>query len=257
MARADIWMPLYIGDYLSDTMHLTTEQHGAYLLLIMAYWKNGGPLPGNAAALAATCRLSGDAWSNAQAMLASFFTIDAVSGDWRHERIDKELADAAGNKERRVSKAKAAAEARWSKDAPSIPPSNAPSMPQGMLGECPSPSPSLFKEDIGDQQAESPAEIKGSRLTYNAIKDAYNRICVPTLSACRTISKKRQSLIRALVDIEIDGVKPFRVHGIPFVEAYFVDCLKNPHWVGANGWRADFDFLINANNAIKALERNL
>lgn len=108
-----------------------------------------------------------------------------------------------------------------------------------------------------DQQAESQGKINGSGLSYTSIKDAYNRICVPTLPACRTISKKRQSLIRSLVNIEIDGVKPFRVHGIPFVEAFFIDCMKNPHWVGANGWRADFDFLINTTNAIKALERNL
>lgn len=137
MVKADVWMPLFIGDYLADTTRLTTEQHGAYMLLIMDYWRNGPP-PDDAATLAQITRLSPDAWSTAQAKLKDMFSIEG--GVWRHKRIDEELIAAKENKGRAQAKAKAAADARW-KNTPSNAPSNAPSTPQAMLEECPSPSP--------------------------------------------------------------------------------------------------------------------
>jgi uncharacterized protein YdaU (DUF1376 family) len=42
--KIDIWMPLFIGDYLKDTGFLSLEEHGAYFILLMELWIHGGYL---------------------------------------------------------------------------------------------------------------------------------------------------------------------------------------------------------------------
>lgn len=44
MNKTPVWMPLYIGDYLGDTIGLSNSEHGAYLLSMMAYWRKGESL---------------------------------------------------------------------------------------------------------------------------------------------------------------------------------------------------------------------
>lgn len=134
-------MPLYIGDYLADTSRLTTEQHGAYLLLLMDYWRSGR-LPDNDQVLAQIAKLSPDAWSNARAMLEQFFSIE--NGFWIHGRVEKELAQSLENKAKNHLRAVQAAEKRWNKQ-PKDATSNANSNAQAMLKQCPSPSPSPSK----------------------------------------------------------------------------------------------------------------
>lgn len=76
MSKPDTWMPLYIGDYIADTMHLTTEEHGAYLLLLMTAWNRGGKLPNNDAQLALICRAERKAWSRLRGVVLAFFEVD-------------------------------------------------------------------------------------------------------------------------------------------------------------------------------------
>ena len=86
--KTDIWMPLYVADYLSSTTRLTTEQHGAYLLLIIDYWKSGR-LPDDDSILANVTRLSMDAWAKHRGVLQGFFEVS--NGEWIHSRIEKEI----------------------------------------------------------------------------------------------------------------------------------------------------------------------
>lgn len=132
--EASAWMPFYIGDYLGDTQRLTTEQHGAYLLLILDYWRNGAA-PDDDAVLQQITKLDSKGWKRCRPAISRLFKI--VDGEWRHKRIEAELVKAKANAERRSEKASKAAQARWG-DASS----NAPSMPQALPVECPPQSPS-------------------------------------------------------------------------------------------------------------------
>lgn len=173
MTKTDVWMPLFIGDYMTATSRLTTEQHGAYLLLIMDYWKNG-PLPDNDQILAQITRMRPDAWSNARGVLAGFFKV--ANGQWRHSRIEKEIAEAVERKGKAKDKASKAAQARWSASGNAR--SNARSNASDMLEQCPSPSPSpsplpLPSESPQSAGADAPAGKPASHPRKRKIPDDF------------------------------------------------------------------------------------
>lgn len=154
MAASDestgIWMPLYIGDYLSRTSRLTTQQHGAYLLLMMDYWKNG-PLPDDDAILAQITRLPADAWSMHRAALQGFFSIEG--NHWIHTDLDAALLEAQEKRRKATERAKAGARAMHEKRKQRHSSGNAqaqlkqsPSNAHAQHEQCPSPSPSPSEE---------------------------------------------------------------------------------------------------------------
>lgn len=99
------YMPLFVADYLADTAHLSAAEHGAYLMLIMNYWQRGKALPDDDRKLARIARMTDAEWAEVKPSIIDFFLV--VGGEWRHSRIDKEIAIAV----EKSAKAKAAARA--------------------------------------------------------------------------------------------------------------------------------------------------
>lgn len=93
MSGADMWMPLYIGDYLADTAHLTQAQHGAYLLLLMALWRRNGSLPDDDNQLAAITRSTLKEWKTLRPVLERLCTV--ANGLWTQKRVTIEFEKAA------------------------------------------------------------------------------------------------------------------------------------------------------------------
>jgi uncharacterized protein YdaU (DUF1376 family) len=143
-------MPLYIGDYLRDTMHLTTEQHGAYLLLIFAYWTTG-PLLDDDEWLSSITKLCRPDWEQVRPTMEGFFHVE--DGFWCHKRIDEELRKASSIANARSLAGKAGMAKRWCDKADNTvinkPVSNAVTKPQQTDIPSPSPSPSQGVQSNG------------------------------------------------------------------------------------------------------------
>jgi uncharacterized protein YdaU (DUF1376 family) len=85
------FMPLYVADYMSDAAHLSTLEHGAYLLLIMTYWQRGEALPNDDKKLARICRLTPLQWKRIKPQILEFFDVSVLQ--LSHSRIERELSN--------------------------------------------------------------------------------------------------------------------------------------------------------------------
>lgn len=215
--KTDIWMPFYVADYMADTGRLTTEQHGAYLLILLDYWRNGAP-PDDDQVLAQIARLSPDAWSNARSMLKGLFK--QRDGFWIHDRVEFELAAAKSNKQFAEDRARAGANAMWEKrraaelDASSNASSNASSKPKAILQACTSPSPSPTEEPIKkplSASADVQAVFDYWRQRMNHPKAAFD--------------DKRKKLIKKAIELGYTTTDLF---------AAIDGCAKSPFHMGQN-----------------------
>ncbi len=85
-------MPLFCNDYFGATQHLSAEQSGCYLHILMATWNNAGrALPDDDVYLSRICRMTVARWrSRIRPALTGFF--DLSRGTWRSPRLEQEWA---------------------------------------------------------------------------------------------------------------------------------------------------------------------
>ncbi len=97
-------MPLFCGDYIADTKHLTLEEHGAYLMLLMLSWRSpDGVLDDDDRRLARMLGVTERRWqSQLRPVVETFFTI--IDGKWTQKRL---IVERKYVEERRLQKSQA------------------------------------------------------------------------------------------------------------------------------------------------------
>jgi uncharacterized protein YdaU (DUF1376 family) len=82
-------LPLWTDAYLADTTDLSAEEHGVYLLLLMAAWRSPTcALPDDDERLARMARIGTKKWRKMRPTMARFFVVE--DGQWTQKRLLKE-----------------------------------------------------------------------------------------------------------------------------------------------------------------------
>ena len=84
------FLPLFTGDYLRDTRHLTPQRHGVYLLALMYCWDSKAPMPLDEQECAGICNCrSADEVDALRYVLSKYFI--RMDDGWYNKRIQKEI----------------------------------------------------------------------------------------------------------------------------------------------------------------------
>ncbi len=158
------FMQMYVSDYLGDTMHLTTEQHGAYLLLLMTMWNADGKLPDDDRKLATITRMSMKKWKVNRVDMAAFFIVE--NGQWENERMNEELQKVESKSQLRASAGAKGGRAKALKYKEV-------GLANDIAKSCHLPEPELEEKDKSFSKARASAQKKGFRSNMKeALTDA-------------------------------------------------------------------------------------
>ena len=115
--KVDVYMPWYVSDYLMDTADLDVAEHGAYSLLLMHMWKQGGTLPADHDRLARLARVPDpERWASIWQVIGDYFQ-PAGPGRITQKRLTKELDKARKKKTDARDSGSRGASKRWGKPA--------------------------------------------------------------------------------------------------------------------------------------------
>jgi uncharacterized protein YdaU (DUF1376 family) len=252
---------LWTDKYLADTRHLTTLEHGAYLLLIMEAWRRPHcDLPDDDALLARMAGLSAKQWADVRPVIMAFWNLDKRRKSWRQKKLTSERDYV--QKKRRSQQDKASK--RW-KDAKN---GDATAQPRQSRGNAPTPTPTptLIEEEESKDSFVASAATNGNgtanlfgpadpetepppppEFKPEHVVEAWNSLATECgLPRIAKLSDQRRRQLKARM----------REHSLDdFVTA--IDAIRrSPFLREGNGtWRgANFDFFLQPSSFLKLIE---
>jgi uncharacterized protein YdaU (DUF1376 family) len=249
------YMPLYVADLLSSpkVQGMTTEQIGAYMLILMACWySDEKKIRGDDQTLGQVTRL-GTRWKKVKGPVVDCLSVD---GDFvTNAKLKQVWSDAVATYEEKRRLAQKAAQARWGKgksDADAYADAYAHALPTHMPEQCPSNAISNIKyqtlpleeEEPPTPLAETDESVEGSLTAHQVVVTEWNASAPVRCS--RLTAARRRALSARLRDAW-------------WRENYREGLARLPNarflW-GENDrrWKADFDWFIKPDSLARILE---
>jgi len=256
------YMQFYVAEYQADTMHLTAEEHGAYLLLIFNYWQTGKPIPKKR--LQKIARVSSDRWTGVKDTLSEFFK--DTGDEWVHDRIEADLKAAKDAQAQRAAAGKASAEARKAAKRDAL---KRESNDRSTGAQRDESKPSTNKEQNRTEQSnntpsshdDAPSQETNSsgraKPDYEGIVDLYNDLLGEFLPSVVKVSDKRKKLMNARWKQKWG--ENSRGDDLGFWRKYFLHVRRSKPLTGTKDgfdWAPNFDWLLNESNMLKVIEGN-
>lgn len=179
-------LPLFTDAYFADTRHLTTIQHGAYMLMLMTAWRSTGCfLPDDDNYLARICGMDKRTWLANKTTLLAFWKRDSLQ-NWVQGRLLDERNFVKDKRNKNAVAGKASALKRLNRDSTDVQPEGqheGQQMGQQMPNITSTPTPTLTPiKEKEDTKKYLPKEKRAARLPDDFKPDA----------SCHAVAAKRQ-----------------------------------------------------------------
>jgi len=169
-------LPLFTDAYLADTRHLSTEEHGAYLLLLMCAWRRPDcDLPDDEAILARMVGVTVRRWRAIAPTVMAFWS-KSPSGNLVQKRLTKERVWVHNDVERKSRLGKQGANAKWLKTHETgLPAASARHYQNDAVAMAPTPTPTPTPTSNSSPSSVPPAAVDPGVAIIQAFDDARSK----------------------------------------------------------------------------------
>lgn len=237
-------LPLFTDAFIADTMHLTTAQVGAYLLILMTAWRSSDcAVPDDDVYLARICRMDKRTWAANKDVIRAFLSVTSQA-KLQQKRLTDERKYVEEKRSKNAESGRSSALKRKERHSTNVATNRQPKTNQ------PTPTPTILSEDKSSKSISN--GLKPEIITQ-AFEEFWNEY-PPTGGSRKYAREKYGSALR-------NGATPEAIRAglakyIAFLAATDGIPAHPSTWLNQERWAIDYDAALTAERDRDLIRRN-